>query len=313
MSQSQAVSKLITTSVVRGSRQGESHGGVFLVDLAEQRARQVIDWNTMDIDWHGRGWDRGLRGITFLDDRVYIAASDELFAYGPDFKLIGSWRCPYLKHCHEIDTWDGQIFLTSTGYDSVIAFDPREERFHWALNIETENFRFKGRVYDPMGEEGPLPLNKLHLNSVVCKTGGMYLSGLKTGGMLIFNGRDVSMSATLPSGTHNARPFRDGVLYNDTRSDRVCYSGRGDGLEDRLIAVPRYPAEELTHRDEDDSSIARQGFARGLCELSDRVIAGGSSPSTITLYDLKESRQLMSLRLTPDIRNAIHGLEVWPW
>lgn len=305
--------KLITTSVVRGSRQGESHGGVYLVDLAEQQARQVIDWNTMDIDWHGRGWDRGLRGITFHDGRVYIAASDELFAYTPDFKLIGSWRSPYLKHCHEIDTWDGQIFLTSTAFDSIIAFDPQRELFHWALLVETENFRFKGRVFDPMGEEGPLMLNKLHLNNVVCTSGGMYLSGLKSGGMLLFNGESVTMSATLPAGTHNARPFRDGVLYNDTQSDRLCYSGRGDGLEDRVLPVPKYPSEELTHRDEDDSALARQGFARGLCELSGRVVAGGSSPSTITVYDLKDSRQLMSVRLTPDIRNAIHGLEVWPY
>ena len=50
--------------------------------------RQVVDWNTMDIDWQGRGWDRGLRGIAFHDETVYIAASDELFAYTPDFELI---------------------------------------------------------------------------------------------------------------------------------------------------------------------------------------------------------------------------------
>ena len=53
---------LIATSVVRGSRQGESHGGVYLVDLDNQRVRQPIDWNTADIDWQGRGWDRGLHG-----------------------------------------------------------------------------------------------------------------------------------------------------------------------------------------------------------------------------------------------------------
>jgi len=48
-------SKLITTSVVRGSEQGESHGGVYLIDLENQKTRQVIDWNTADIDWQGRG------------------------------------------------------------------------------------------------------------------------------------------------------------------------------------------------------------------------------------------------------------------
>ena len=75
--------KLLTTSVVRGSSQGESHGGVYLLDLEAGTARQTLDWNTAEIDWQGRGWDRGLRGIAFDGDVVYIAASDELFAYTP--------------------------------------------------------------------------------------------------------------------------------------------------------------------------------------------------------------------------------------
>ena len=84
---------------MRGSHQGESHGGVYLIDIEQQSVRQTIDWNTVDIDWRGRGWDRGLRGIAFDDDRVYIAASDELFAYTPDFKLVDSWRslCFYIN------------------------------------------------------------------------------------------------------------------------------------------------------------------------------------------------------------------------
>jgi hypothetical protein len=75
--------KLVTTSVVRGSHQGESHGGVYLIDLEQRDVRQVVDWNTTAIDWQGRGWDRGLRGIAFDGEVVYIAASDELFAYTP--------------------------------------------------------------------------------------------------------------------------------------------------------------------------------------------------------------------------------------
>jgi hypothetical protein len=77
--------------------------------------------------------------------------------------------------------------------------------------------------------------------------------------------------------------------------------------------VPRYPADELTHTDADDSGIARQGFARGLCVLSDSQVAGGSSPSTITVYDLGANETLLSVNLTRDVRNAVHGLEVWPY
>lgn len=286
---------------------------MYLVDLENQSLRQVLDWDTMDIDWQGRGWDRGLRGIAIHDETVFIAASDELFAYSPDFKLIGSWRNPYLKHCHEIAVWDDSLFLTSTGYDSILAFDIKKRQFHWAMYLDMEDFRFKGIIYDPDADQGPLMLNKLHLNNVAPRQGGMYISGTKTGGMLHFNGRHVRMSVTLPSGSHNAQPFRDGVLYNDTRTDSVRYVGRGEGKEDRSIAVPNYDPGELTHTDLGDGRIARQGFARGLCVLSERVVAGGSSPSTITLYDLRDSRRLMSVRITTDIRNAIHGLEMWPF
>jgi len=91
---------LIATSVVRGTRQGESHGGVYLINLEQQKVVQTIDWNNADIDWQGRGWDRGLRGIAFDGDKVFIAASDELFVYTPEFEKIASYRNPYLKHCH---------------------------------------------------------------------------------------------------------------------------------------------------------------------------------------------------------------------
>jgi len=57
--------QLITTSVVRGSHQGESHGGVYLIDIEGNEILKPVDWNTLDIDWSGRGWDRGLRGIAF--------------------------------------------------------------------------------------------------------------------------------------------------------------------------------------------------------------------------------------------------------
>ena len=35
--------KIIATSVVRGSRQGESHGGVYLVDFEKQKVAQHVD------------------------------------------------------------------------------------------------------------------------------------------------------------------------------------------------------------------------------------------------------------------------------
>jgi len=305
--------RLVATSVVRGSHQGESHGGVYLIDLDAREVRQALDWNKAGIDWQGRGWDRGLRGIAFDGEAVYIAASDELFAYTPDFRPIGSWRNPYLKHCHEIAVWERTLYLTSTGCDAILGFDLDRKQFTWAMQVVMQQFRFKGRPFDPGKDDGPLMLNKLHLNNVHCTKGGMYFAGLKTGGMLLFNGREVQMAVELPPGTHNARPFRDGVLFNDTEANSLRYASRGDGHEDRAMPVPTYPAESLLNRDVDQSGLARQGFARGLAVLSDTVVAGGSSPSTVTVYDLPRNERVLSVNLTLDVRNAVHGLEVWPF
>ena len=304
--------KLITTSVVRGSQQGESHGGVYVIDVDNQEVRQFIDWNTAEIDWQGRGWDRGLRGIAIDGETVYIVASDELFAYTPDFKRIGSWRNPYLKHAHEICIYERVLYITSTGFDSILGFELDERKFFWALHIDVDRFNFSGSIFNPSGDDGPLLLNKLHLNNVHANKNGMYISGMKSGGMLHFNGEAVYIVATLPAGTHNAQPWRDGVLFNDTNADALRYSSRS-GEEDRALMVPTYDPAAIDTKRVGDSGLARQGFARGLCVVNDRVVAGGSSPSTVSLYDLQESKMLLSVNLSVDIRNAIHGLAIWPF
>ena len=178
----------------------------------------------------------------------------------------------------------------------------------------THQFRFKAVTFDPRGKDGPLMLNKLHVNNVHCTKGGMYLSGLRTGGMLLFNGREVQMSAELPAGSHNARPFRDGVLFNDTEADALRYAGRGEGVEDRAFRVPRYDPADAPERRPGRQPHRPPGIrARALRAVGHRVVAGGSSPSTVSVYDLAANRRLLSVNLSMDVRNAIHGLEVWPY
>jgi hypothetical protein len=295
---------------VRGSRQGESHGGVYLVDFCHDRAAQVLDWNTMNIDWQGRGWDRGLRGIAFDNDTLYIAASDELFAYTPDFQLVGSWRNRYLKHCHEIFHHERTLFLTSTGFDSILGFDLDRLGFSWGLRVAALGGGFVGTPFDPEFDDGPPPSNALHLNNVHCEQGGMHISGLRTAGILLFNGRQLRRWVEIPVGSHNARPFRGGVLFNDTEADVVRFATRD---AERVFNVPRFPPESLTHVSPDDARLARQAFGRGLCVVNDELIAAGSSPSTISLLDLRPGTKSRMVTLTHDVRNAIHGLEVWPF
>ena len=309
---------LIATSVVRGAEQGDSHGGIYLVDFSDQEVTQVVDWDTSEIDFQGRGADRGLRGIAFFAGEIYIAASDELFVYDQDFKVKRSFRSSYLKHCHEIFQLNNHLYLTSTGHDSILAFDLEKQAFFWALHLALGEDGPAGTAYDPQGingpggANGPPAQNLLHLNNVYADRHGIFVSGVRTQGILrIGDENTVSQVVEMPRGMHNARPFRDGVLFNDTGSNVVRFVGR-DGTQ-RVFHVPVYDTSELEHAELADGQLARQGFGRGLCVINDRIIAAGSSPSTITLYDLESGSEITHVNFSMDIRNAIHGLEIWPY
>jgi hypothetical protein len=309
---------LITTSVVRGSQQGESHGGIYLINFADEEVTQVVDWNTSEIDFTGRGWDRGLRGIAFFHGEIYIAASDELFVYDQEFNVRRSFRSTYLKHCHEIHQLNNHLYLTSTGHDSILAFDLERRKFIWAIHLAIEEGVVKGTAYDPNGingpggANGPPAENLLHLNNVYANKNGIFASGMRTGGMIrIGDGNSTDLVVELPMGTHNARPFGEGVIFNDTAADHLRYVTR-DGKETRF-RISKYPEDELTHTELGDEKVARQGFGRGLCMINDRFVAGGSSPSTITIYDLESGTEVTKVNFSMDIRNAIHGLEIWPY
>jgi hypothetical protein len=304
--------KFIATSVVRGSQQGESHGGIFTIDFDSQTGEQHVDWNTSKIDFDGRGADRGLRGITLDDDDIYIAASDELFCYGRDFEISGSYRNRYLKHCHEIVRKDRRIFLTSTGFDSLLSFNLDTMQFDWGFRLSKQYEQWSGFTFDPQIDKGPRAENDFHINSVWVDDSGIYLSGLRTGALLHLNRKfEVTPYSSLPMGTHNGRPWRDGVLFNDTASDAVRFVPR-EGQE-QAYKIVTYDESKIEFAGIDDSKIARQGFGRGLCIVDDRFIAAGSSPSTITLYDVGAGMPVGSVNLSMDIRNAIHGLEIWPY
>lgn len=302
---------VIATSVVRGSQQGESHGGIYTIDFESRSGTQHVDWDTTDIDFDGRGADRGLRGIAFDGDEIIVAASDELFFYDREFRIQESFRNRYLKHCHEIARKNEHVFLTSTGFDSLLAFDLDSRTYAWGFRLQKTYGRWTGYTFDPRSPTGPAPSNDFHINMVYVDDSGIYLSGLRTQALLHLSHRwEVSEVCSLPAGTHNARPWRGGVVFNDTASDHVRYIAR-DGSQ-TAFRIVTYDEAEIRFAGTDDSNIARQGFARGLATLDDRFVIVGSSPSTITIYDVAARQTVGSVNLTMDVRNAIHGLAIWP-
>jgi hypothetical protein len=313
---------VVASSVVRSAYQGESHGGVYLVDLEAGSVEQVLDWSEGSISWEGRGGDRGLRGIAFHGPHVYLAASDEIFVFDERFGKIGSFRNPYLKHCHEIDVRGDRLFATSTGFDSVLEYDLSTERFVQGYTLRfariwkaRRKLRIRPRptfsAFDPNGPLGPEPGDTCHINNVVATDDGLFASGTGLEDIWHIGEDGLSRAARIAYGSHNARLFRDGALLNHTNTDCVAFMDRG-GETLRSWATPRFSLDELEHADLPED-LARQSFGRGLAVVSDDLFVAGSSPATVTAYGFDSPEPLARVTLTKDVRNAVHGLEVWPF
>ncbi|MEZ5938946.1 MAG: hypothetical protein R3C52_12140 [Hyphomonadaceae bacterium] len=300
--------RLLVSSVVRGSQQGDSHGGLYLVDPSTGSVEQVMDWNTSAIDFAGRGADRGLRGVVVAGDEIFVAAADELIVLDRRFEQTGSYRNPSLKHCHEMCLYNGGIWIACTGVDGVVRFDLARRGFDVGYVLAPRNGAVVASRFDP-GVQAPPASNRLHVNNVHVEAQGVFVSGRKLPALLRIAAGRVSAVARLPMGTHNARPFEGGVLYNDTDSDRVVWAKPG-----AMVATPT-PAFELSELEGgglDDTGLAREGFGRGLCPLGGSLIAAGSSPTTVSVIDLSSGARIAQTVISRDVRNAAHGLAVWP-
>jgi len=325
---------IIATSVIRSAHQGESHGGIYIVDLQTNEMHQVVDWDDGSIEWEGRGGERGLRGIVCLEDTTYVASNDAIYGYDECFNVIGKWTNRYLDHSHEIYYDSGTIYVTSTKFDAILSFDTEQNEFTTSFCIRdlaspSSNPSLTNRVinhvkdalgmqssleptftpFDPTNENGPSPYDMFHLNSVAVRDGAVFFSGTKLPGLYAVENGHLREVADIPKGTHNAQPFQDYVLYNNTSEEEACLA-RQNGTVMSRASIKRYREKEIRNSDLPDDH-ARQAFGRGLCTYRDEYVIAGSSPATITVYSLPDLGVVKRVNISMDKRNAIHGLEIF--
>lgn len=322
---------IICSSVVRSSKQGESHGGIYLIDLETEKVNQLVNWNDTSISWEGRGLDRGLRGIAFYYQYIICAASNEILFFNQKIEIVKSFKNPYLKHCHEIFVEKDLLYLTSTGFDAILIFDLKSEQFTKGYQYKKKQFldgtplskfrklstiRSLNRIatgehfqpFNPNIPNGPVQINTHHINNVFVENENIYFSGTKMKNVMkISQNNEVDSVCSIPLGTHNVCFYKDHLIYNDTMSDRVVIKNLT--TESQISSeIIRYEESSLEYASI-SKDYARQSFGRGLCFYKNYVIAG-SSPSTICVYELTTGKRLKHINISKDIRNAIHGLEV---
>jgi hypothetical protein len=312
--------RLLATVVVRSAHPGESHGAVYLIDAERGTSERAVDW-AHNIDWSGRGADRGLRGICFHRGLIYIAASSSILAFDSSFRNVRSFHNTYLRHCHEIMVAGDTLWATSTGFDSLLELDLVSGRFTKGhllrispLRRVTRRLLDPGspvvRDFDPNSPGGPRAGDTIHLNNVFTMGDSVACSGAGLPFVLALAEGAVSVAARIPYGTHNVQPFRDGLLMNHTRGDAVRYAAL-DGCLVKEWPVPAYDPRDLVNGDL-PLDHARPGFGRGLCVSGSEAIFGGCSPATVARYDLDTVHPMRVVNLSMDVRFAVHGLEVYP-
>ncbi len=165
--------------------------------------------------------------------------------------------------------------------------------------------------FDPRKSKGPAREDQIHLNNICMRAGELWLSGYNFRHLYMLRGGAITRGRRIPPETHNSRPYRDGVLMCSTGRDELLHLAANG---DRAGAVPaiRYDAAKLvnTHI---ESKAARQGFMRGLAEWGENHVLVGSSPATVALVDTRTWEIARAINISMDLRNAIHGLEVFPW
>lgn len=300
--------KVIATSVVRGAPKGESHGGLYIIDLEDSKVEKKIDWKALDIEWEGSGRDRGLRGIAIYGEKVYIASSNEILVLTKDFHIIDKINNKYLGSCHEICIVNDLLYITSTWYDAILIYDLKNKEFIKSYYVKYRNKIPSIIEFNPREEAGPIIDNKFHINNVFVVEDEIYFSGLRNNALFKIGktGR-VSKNQIIPKGTHNVQFFKDGILMNDTPKNCILYKRNG---EEFVYKIKTYNENELVWPEGD--YFARQSFGRGLTTWKNYII-GGSSPGTISIYKLNNSEPIKYVNITMDVRNSIHGLEVWPF
>jgi hypothetical protein len=325
------IPKLICTSTIRSVQKGDSHGGIYIVDFENDSFKQVVDWNEVNIDWAGRGGDRGLRGIEFYEGMTIISSSDELFFFDKDFNIVESYRNPYMKHSHELHKQGDKLYVTSTGYDAVLVFDLPSRKFEKGYCVRPasnkrkalDNYRnylkfmwfkdYELQEFDPDKGDGPHAEDIIHINHVKADGDKFYISGTKFNSLIevdMAKGAITNLTK-IHYGTHNAQWNGGRLLFNDTKEDRALLKSK-EGKVLRRYHIQEYDTTQLSNTDIPQDH-AKKGFCRGMALFGD-YLAVGYSPSTVSVYELEgDGQPIKTMNISLDIRNTIHGLAVYPY
>ena len=299
--------KVIFSTVIRAAQQGDVHGGLYVVDLFNNKPLVHIPYEKAFVNDNERGGERGLRGIVVLDDRVIVADANGLLELDKETLQITNVLQDrnIFKSVHEICYYDKSIWVTSTGYDSIVrvGLDLQVLEFWEILGESKEDHKlFTGKQQiDPTEARED---DKYHINSISSFNGRLVFSGLITP---LYDFHTMEIVSPMPtiagvkSFQHNFYEYEDCTLINMTSLKHIGIIKDG---KETYIPVP---ATNLAHFSVD--KLAENNWNRGLTKHQNLAIIG-SSPARLMVLDISTGQFIHHVQLEKDVRHAIHGLEI---
>ena len=310
--------KIICTTVVRAAKQGDIHGGLYVVDLDSDEVVHYAPYEKDFINDNERGGERGLRGIAVLDDRIVVADSagfTELDRETYEIKRTFQDK-DHLKSVHEIVVHDDHIWATSTAYDAIAKYDLdfNLKGFWQIVGENVDDYKILTGKKQIASEERTEDDN-FHINSIFVSDGRLTLSGLITP---LYDFETMEKVHDIPSfGRNNSKSFVHNFYKLDSivvanlttySSLGIAYPSRPIGIDNKIefVSHPVPRAKEAKFIVDD---IACNNWNRGLA-VSEHKLIIGSSPARLLVYDVYQAKFVKEIVLENDIRHAIHGLEV---
>ena len=302
--------KIICSTVVRAAKQGDIHGGLYVIDLDTEEVLHYAPYEKEFVNDNERGGERGLRGIAVLHDRVIVSDSAGFIELDKNtYEIKRVFQDPdYFKSIHEIVFHNDHIWATSTAYDAVVKLDPDFNiKGFWEILGENVKNHKELTCKMEITPETKTENDNYHINSLFVSDGSMRVSGLLTPLYNFDDMKEVSPrgSSKLPMAlgfVHNFHEYDDMFIANLTTFSSIGIFRKGVGWD--AVEIPR--SKDVTYQVDD---VAVNNWNRGLARAGDKLIIG-SSPARILVYDMKKKKFEKEIVLEKDIRHAIHGLEI---
>ncbi|MBI4530370.1 MAG: hypothetical protein HY709_02510 [Candidatus Latescibacteria bacterium] len=281
--------RVLVTTQHRVAKSSESHGYLLEIDWSQHRIIKRIEapplWS--HFGQRDRGGRRGLRGITFYKDLIWVASCDALFGLDPSSldveRLISH---PYMSHIHEIEATDEGIWVTSTGGNGVFLIDQDQHvlKESWLCGKPTEDLRIKLEGWR----------DTYHVNTVFVQEGEVFAYTLFTGQVFKMWPPPVCQVIQLEKHCHNVVKTPYG-WYRNMSSVSIVRVG------DREVRIPQRGRR---------GKFTEPGWLRGMAWLSETSVLLGSSPATLYELDIEEMRIVGEMRLEREVCWTVHGIYV---